>query len=224
MISHVPSLIHSRRLIAIHQLTKIGAPYLPTYEKNMIHMFEQLRNEPQFMKQYHRVVSAQNTKKSQLNISNRIQSSSSSNGNGNGNHENKLVFVDLGSGDGRMVFHAAYREQLFTRCIGYEINPFLHAYAILKQQVYRCQSLLFPQLYRSTTVTTTPTSTTMSSSQIGPIQTEFYLRDLWKVNLQNVNVVAVVRTISLSNHHNRTFRLSILTMPLIYLSFVTAIT
>jgi hypothetical protein len=33
-----------------------------------------------------------------------------------------LTFVDLGSGDGRVVFRAA-REGLFHKSIGYEINP-----------------------------------------------------------------------------------------------------
>jgi hypothetical protein len=38
-------------------------------------------------------------------------------------HANKpLNFVDLGSGDGRVVFRAA-REGFFTKSIGYEINP-----------------------------------------------------------------------------------------------------
>jgi hypothetical protein len=33
-----------------------------------------------------------------------------------------LQFVDLGSGDGRVVFRAA-REGIFQKCTGYEINP-----------------------------------------------------------------------------------------------------
>lgn len=33
-----------------------------------------------------------------------------------------LTFVDLGSGDGRVVFRAA-REGIFVKSIGYEINP-----------------------------------------------------------------------------------------------------
>lgn len=33
-----------------------------------------------------------------------------------------LRFVDLGSGDGRVVFRAA-REKIFNKSIGYEINP-----------------------------------------------------------------------------------------------------
>jgi len=38
------------------------------------------------------------------------------------NKTRPLNFVDLGSGDGRVVFRAA-REGLFTKSIGYEINP-----------------------------------------------------------------------------------------------------
>ena len=36
--------------------------------------------------------------------------------------QQERLFVDLGSGDGRVVFRAA-RERLFRKCIGYEINP-----------------------------------------------------------------------------------------------------
>lgn len=151
-------------------------------------MFQQLRNEPQFMKQYQRVISTQTA----MNQQSRIDSSSSSNKN-----EEKLVFVDLGSGDGRMVFHAAYREQLFTHCIGYEINPFLHAYAVVKQQLYKYLSLFFPHQYPTgstnpSNAMTTPTSTAIPSPRIASIQTEFHLRDLWNVDLKNVHVVAVV--------------------------------
>jgi hypothetical protein len=34
----------------------------------------------------------------------------------------KLLFADLGSGDGRVVFRAA-REEIFMKSVGYEINP-----------------------------------------------------------------------------------------------------
>ena len=39
-----------------------------------------------------------------------------------GKQDSNLTFVDLGSGDGRVVFRAA-REGLFDNCVGYEINP-----------------------------------------------------------------------------------------------------
>ena len=161
----------------------------------MIHMFQQLRNEPQFMNQYHRVVTARNTSN---RPSTRINRSGNYINNNNNDNENKIVFVDLGSGDGRIVFHAAYREQLFTNCIGYEINPFLHGYAILKQQLYKCYSMLFPPQNQNTPSTPIMSTTTIPSPRIGSIQTEFHLRDLWNVNLQNVNVVAVVCFSSLS--------------------------
>ena len=41
-----------------------------------------------------------------------------------------LVFGDLGSGDGRLVFRAAREKDLFRRAIGYEMNPFLHVVSI----------------------------------------------------------------------------------------------
>jgi Histone methylation protein DOT1 len=111
-------------------------------------MFQQLRNEPEFMS---------HLQKRRLNQM-----------NGVGARE-EIIFVDLGSGDGRMVFRAA-QEQMFTVCIGYEINPLLHAYAMTQQ-------FIFNMIQR-------PSSTT---------RTQFFLRDLWNVSLHNVHVVAVVR-------------------------------
>lgn len=127
-----------------------GAPYLPTFEKNMRAMFQQLRNEPNFM----------NVQKSILNPPQGVTVP---------HQRQEIIFVDLGSGDGRVVFRAA-REQLFTLCIGYEINPLLHLYALAQQFCY--------YLIRH------PSSTT---------RTQFFLRDLWNVQLHNANVVAVVR-------------------------------
>jgi hypothetical protein len=79
----------------------------------------------------------------------------------------KLTFVDLGSGDGRVVFRAA-KEGMFHRCIGYEINPMLHLFAQLKRLV------LGPATWLST---------------------DFALRDIWKTDLRKANVVAVVSTV-----------------------------
>mmetsp|Transcript_7481 Transcript_7481/g.11312 ORF Transcript_7481/g.11312 Transcript_7481/m.11312 type:complete len:257 (-) Transcript_7481:29-799(-) len=74
-----------------------------------------------------------------------------------------LTFVDLGSGDGRVVFRAA-REGLFHKSIGYEINPLLHMWA-------QSRRVLQAPMYWSST--------------------NFALRDIWKVNLTNVDVVAI---------------------------------
>lgn len=81
----------------------------------------------------------------------------------------EVIFVDLGSGDGRVVFRAA-REQLFTLCIGYEINPLLHVYALAQRFIFN--SIMHPS---------------------SATRTQFFLRDLWNVNLHNVDVVVVVR-------------------------------
>ena len=73
-----------------------------------------------------------------------------------------LRFVDLGSGDGRVVFRAA-REQMFVSSVGYEINPALHLFASARR-------LLMPRYWYST---------------------KFYMTDLWKTKLHEYDVVAV---------------------------------
>ena len=73
-----------------------GAPYLPTVKNKMDHMFAPLKTH--FAS---------------------ITEPMSRHGVSDGR---KLTFVDLGSGDGRVVFRAA-REGLFHKSIGYEINP-----------------------------------------------------------------------------------------------------
>lgn len=78
----------------------------------------------------------------------------------------RLSFVDLGSGDGRVVFRAS-RENLFDASIGYELNPLLHIFASLRR------TLSGPRAWSTT---------------------EFHRRDLWDVDLRNnADVVAVVR-------------------------------
>jgi hypothetical protein len=130
-----------------------GAPYLPTFEKNMRAMFQQLRNEPKFMKKQKQ----QALQKLRLHPPNGAAA------------RDEIIFVDLGSGDGRVVFRAA-REDLFTLCIGYEINPMLHTYSLAQRFIFN--------------IIQHPSSAT---------QTQFFLSDLWNVPLHNVNVVAVVR-------------------------------
>lgn len=73
-----------------------------------------------------------------------------------------LRFVDLGSGDGRVVFRAA-REQMFVSSVGYEINPALHFFASVRR-------LLVPTYWQST---------------------KFIMTDLWKTKLHDYDVVAV---------------------------------
>jgi len=72
-------------------------------------------------------------------------------------------FFDLGSGDGRVVFRAA-REGLFTKSLGFEINPLLHAWAVSRRIAQA------PKYWNTT---------------------RFTLRDLWSVDLSNADVVAV---------------------------------
>ncbi|KAL7524572.1 hypothetical protein ACHAXR_000630 [Thalassiosira sp. AJA248-18] len=76
--------------------------------------------------------------------------------------QSQLRFVDLGSGDGRVVFRAA-REGIFHKSVGYEINPALHLFANLRR-------IITPRYWSST---------------------NFYMRDLWKIQLHQYDVVAV---------------------------------
>ena len=75
----------------------------------------------------------------------------------------RLTFVDLGSGDGRLVFQAA-RQNMFAKSIGYEINPVLHAFASARRVVQA------PMYWN---------------------KTSFAMRDLFKVPLQNCDIVTV---------------------------------
>ena len=106
-----------------------GAPYLPTFAKNMDIMFQLLRQEPAFQA--------------------RIRAGEA------------LNFIDLGSGDGRIVFRAA-RENMFRQSTGVEINPLLHVAALAQRLVWG---------YHSTTT--------------------FQLQDIWKTSLHSTHVVAV---------------------------------
>jgi hypothetical protein len=74
----------------------------------------------------------------------------------------KEVFVDLGSGDGRLVFAAA---QTFRLSVGYESNPFLYIFSQGQRFVRG------PKYWAST---------------------RFYWQDLWTADLGEVDVVAVV--------------------------------
>ena len=84
-----------------------GAPYLPTYKNKMDQMFAPLKAHYQNL--------------SAITPASSTAPTISSTAKGSGGNR-KLTFVDLGSGDGRVVFRAA-REGLFHQSIGYEINP-----------------------------------------------------------------------------------------------------
>lgn len=106
--------------------------------------------------------------------------------------QKKLVFVDLGSGDGRVVFRAA-REGIFHKSFGYEINPRKciisvssgscrtrdgsHLSHILERKIIVLH--LFAQSRRFVQAPSYLSST------------NFFMKDLWKVDLREVDVVAV---------------------------------
>ena len=115
-------------------LQRRGAPYLPTFGNKLDIMFDLIRKH--------------------------VSSSSSS--SSSMSTPSLLKFVDLGSGDGRVVFRAA-REGIFHKSVGYEINPALHMWTKFRQMVT-------PKYWSST---------------------QFYLGDIWKSKLHNYDVVAV---------------------------------
>ena len=115
-------------------LKRRGAPYLPTFGNKLNHMFDIIR--------HHTLHSRYMQQKKKAKQS--------------------LQFVDLGSGDGRVVFRAA-REGLFDKSVGYEINPVLHLFANFRR-------LATPKYWSNT---------------------QFYMRDLWKIQLHQYDVVAV---------------------------------
>jgi len=85
-----------------------GAPFLPTTKSHGNAMFTQLHQQIE-------TVLATTTKAQSATAKKRSRFLERA-------QNNSLVFVDLGSGDGRLVFRAA-REGIFAQSIGYEINP-----------------------------------------------------------------------------------------------------
>jgi hypothetical protein len=120
-------------------LMRRGAPYLPTFGERLNVMFDMVKRH----RRRHRIAPSSSTTTTTTSAG-------------------SLKFVDLGSGDGRVVFRAA-RENMFGRSVGYEINPALHAFASLRR-------LVTPRYWKSTS---------------------FYMSDLWKVTLREYDVVAV---------------------------------
>jgi SAM-dependent methyltransferase len=101
-----------------------------------------------------------------------------------------LTFVDLGSGDGRVVFRAA-REGVFTKSIGYEINPSKFCFCLLQSiffigmYMYSIRNVCRPVLHLVAQSRRCLQAPKYLSS------TNFVLQDLWNVQLKDVDVVAV---------------------------------
>ena len=140
-----------------------GAPYLPSFQKKLNVMFTQLRKD--------------------TNIAQRL------------GEKTPLRFVDLGSGDGRVVFRAA-REGIFVKSIGYEINPCklntVVSFNMLGEHAfwYKHNSTQHNFLYTSVLHLFAQSRRWLQAPKYLR-STDFMMRDLWKVNLANVDVVAV---------------------------------
>ena len=76
--------------------------------------------------------------------------------------QQQKTFVDLGSGDGRLVIEAAKQNNV-KRAIGYELNPILIALSYLR--AFRAGPAVLAKV-------------------------SFYRRDFWYANLSNVDVVS----------------------------------
>jgi hypothetical protein len=170
-----------------------GAPYVPTKSANADIMFSQLRRHmlveslksltlpPSVLSQQqqnHYVEQRQRLKCLSLqHVHEKSREDGSKLQEDRIRKINKRIFVDLGSGDGRLVFRAA-REGLFDLCIGYEINPFLFWYSrllnVIRYYYYNVASLTIP-----------------SRRIEHGTQVQFFQQSLWEVNLHHAHVVSI---------------------------------
>lgn len=144
-----------------------GAPYLPTFSRASTVMFDRIRQN--------------------RNITARIKDGT------------PLKFVDLGSGDGRLVFQAA-RQNLFSKAYGFEINPGKTMFYVCRCNQFKHGSALpLTALFTHTYICAQFESVLHAFACSRRIvqapkywsSTEFGLRDLWKVELGDVDVVAI---------------------------------
>lgn len=75
-----------------------------------------------------------------------------------------MILLDLGSGDGRIVFRASQYPDIFKKSIGVEINPLLHSWAST------VRIAMGPKIWATT---------------------QFKIQDIWKADLSFVDVVTV---------------------------------
>ena len=179
-------LLHAGVLLSVpYVLMGKGAPYLPTFAKPMKLMFNELL--PRHIKRLPAVrsqVSSRNTSRDRAVV----QSSESD----AARLLSKVSIVDLGSGDGRLVFEAARRG--YGSCEGYEINPVLYMFSeawLWKHRLFggfRAKAL--PQATGTEMPTTSAEQDVKQLSSPLP-KVKFHLRDFWNVNLAHADVVIV---------------------------------
>jgi len=155
-----------------------GAPYLPTFRKQMDEMFTKLRHDPDFASLLSR------RRRRRLHIH---QQQEENNTAAIRTRRTTIRFVDLGSGDGRMVFRAARERDMFDEAVGYEINPFLHAFAQTRKFVlqpnwylfnttFRCANLWNVDLSRSGSSDNADVTTVVAVYGLGPIMKDLGIK------------------------------------------------
>ena len=122
----VALIVHLASLLSLPPaLRGKGAPFLPTSKSHGNAMFEQLHQQ---LRQQGAATTTTTTAKRTLSSSNvatrtaTIAPTTTALQMKLQQEKRLLRFVDLGSGDGRLVFRAA-RTGMFEKSIGYEINP-----------------------------------------------------------------------------------------------------
>lgn len=148
-------------LSAVPALMSKGAPYLPTMNRSIDIVFDDILTRPDILNQRNRTASSTNNSfsaaKNEDTFHNAAMTSSAPEA-----ETPPVVIVDLGSGDGRVCIAAARRGY---HAVGYEFNPMLVMISIVWSAFDRF----------------TPTTPSWSTSG----STSFYCRDLWNVNLNN---------------------------------------
>ena len=157
-----------------------GAPFLPTSNENMDRIFRLIKKQPQIRLKLQKQKTATKLNSPAL----------------------ALKFVDLGSGDGRMVFRSAREPNLFQKSIGYEINPG-NLYSLFKKthllnECWCIDEIINPYFSFPCGLCTKSKVLHIFAQTRKVVQfssyysnTFFYRKDLWSINLSNIDVIAV---------------------------------
>eukprot|EP00750_Incisomonas_marina_P002626 INCI12519.2.p1 GENE.INCI12519.2~~INCI12519.2.p1 ORF type:complete len:369 (-),score=63.15 INCI12519.2:256-1362(-) len=199
-------LLHAGVLLSVpYVLMGKGAPYLPTFAKPMRQMFDDL-----LPKHLGRVPSIRKHLPKQ-DRQPALPSAAAAAAIAAGGHNKwaladpgllrQASLVDLGSGDGRLVFEAA--RQGYGRCEGYEINPLLYLFSelwLLKHRAFGgLKHPVQPKPRIDADSTQHPQADDLAagdSLNSAAVQkftpaVNFYLRDFWNVDLGHADVVIV---------------------------------
>jgi hypothetical protein len=182
---------------AIPAIRGRGAPYVPTSTENAKIMFQQLRRylpNRTNVESHSRAGSLTQPMGSSFSLKHHSLEALPLS-HQNHTSPNSFVFVDLGSGDGRLVLRAA-QEGIFTVCIGYELNPLLVWYSRIRQLLVtttrQVETWWTKARNRRMELHFVPEAVNeLRSFKTRIPQVQFVRQDIWTVHLQNVHVVAI---------------------------------